>query len=176
MTIKVNYKFNKSSSPTKEELCNIYNLYNDDYEIFCNCIGNFFVSNFGNVKRQTYNGDFVDAWTNTTEKGYKYFKHKNKKYKIHQQVLKCFVGDRPDGLVCDHIDRNRLNNHITNLRYVTIKQNNINSSRYRTDIQEQDPVKRKAILNKLNYEKRKQKIFELKQKQPTIKQYFIVLT
>lgn len=176
MTIKINYKFNKNPSPTKDELKKIFNLYNDNYEVYCNCIGNFFVSNFGNVKRQTYKGDFIDAWTYTTEKGYRYFKSHQKKYKIHQQVLKSFVGDRPDGLICDHIDRNKQNNHISNLRYATIKQNNINSSRYRTDVSEQDPIKRKAIINKLNYEKRKQKQLELKQNQSTINNYFFVLT
>lgn len=38
---------------------------------------------------------------------------------IHALVLEVFVGPRPDGLECRHIDGNKLNNHISNLAWGT---------------------------------------------------------
>lgn len=42
---------------------------------------------------------------------------------IHVLVAECWLGEKPEGLEIDHIDRNRTNNHYTNLRYVTRAQN-----------------------------------------------------
>jgi hypothetical protein len=36
---------------------------------------------------------------------------------VHALVLLAFVGPRPDGAECLHCDGNRLNNHLSNLRY-----------------------------------------------------------
>ena len=38
---------------------------------------------------------------------------------IHKVVAECWLGAKPEGYEIDHIDRNSLNNHWTNLRYVT---------------------------------------------------------
>lgn len=38
---------------------------------------------------------------------------------IHKVVAECWLGKKPEGYEIDHIDRNSLNNHYTNLRYVT---------------------------------------------------------
>ena len=38
---------------------------------------------------------------------------------IHRVVAECWLGPRPEGMQCDHIDRNSLNNDYRNLRYVT---------------------------------------------------------
>ena len=38
---------------------------------------------------------------------------------IHKVVAECWLGKKPEGYEIDHIDRNSLNNHWTNLRYVT---------------------------------------------------------
>ncbi len=48
---------------------------------------------------------------------------KGKLYKIHHLV----IGKPPTGKVVDHIDRNRLNNRLSNLRFVTQKENILNS-------------------------------------------------
>lgn len=38
---------------------------------------------------------------------------------IARVVAECWLGEKPEGYEIDHIDRNSLNNHWTNLRYVT---------------------------------------------------------
>ena len=118
-------------------------------EIWCNIFDNYWVSNLGNVKYF----DMIEniekpVHTNITSTGYRVFYYKSKKHKIHQYVAYSFLGDRPAGLVIDHIDRNKLNNNLTNLRYCTCKENIINSNRYRIDIETTDPEERKRIQKK----------------------------
>ena len=50
-------------------------------------------------------------------------KGKAKMHSVHSLVAQAFLGDRPEGMVIDHIDGNRLNNHYTNLRYCTQSDN-----------------------------------------------------
>ena len=50
-----------------------------------------------------------------------------------------FVGPRPEGYQVDHIDRNRLNNRLDNLRYVSKSDNMRNRENYTFG-------KRKAVL------------------------------
>lgn len=47
---------------------------------------------------------------------------KQKKYKVHRLVAEAFLGDI-DGNEIDHIDTNRTNNLVTNLRIVSRKEN-----------------------------------------------------
>lgn len=46
--------------------------------------------------------------------------------RVHQLVAAAFLGERPNGFVIDHIDRNRANNHYKNLRYVSLSEQNKN--------------------------------------------------
>lgn len=107
------------------------------------------VNNLGNA-RSFYRGKFRQVNGTICSDGYKRidFRINGKKIRIrlHILVAKAFLGERPEGLVIDHIDRNKLNNNINNLRYVTQQENMINTSLYRSDILETDPVKRKKIL------------------------------
>lgn len=49
----------------------------------------------------------------------------NKKFfpRVHLLVASAFNGERPDGLVCAHLDGNKLNNTPENLQWVTAKEN-----------------------------------------------------
>lgn len=42
---------------------------------------------------------------------------------VHKLVALAFLGPRPTGYDIDHIDGDKTNNHYTNLRYVTTKEN-----------------------------------------------------
>lgn len=42
---------------------------------------------------------------------------------VHLLVAECWLGAKPTGLECDHIDHNKHNNHYTNLRYITKAEN-----------------------------------------------------
>ena len=53
---------------------------------------------------------------------------KNKTEKVHRLILQTFE-IQPDGKnVCDHVDRNKTNNDISNLRWATIRGNSQNRS------------------------------------------------
>ena len=52
---------------------------------------------------------------------------KRKATYVHTLVAEAFIGDRPKGLVIDHINRNYLDNRACNLRYVTQSENLENS-------------------------------------------------
>ena len=52
---------------------------------------------------------------------------KSKKYPIHQLVAKAFLpAPTEEGSVIDHIDRNKLNNNASNLRWVSRSTNSLN--------------------------------------------------
>lgn len=62
--------------------------------------------------------------------GYLRFTANRKSIYLHHAVAQLFIGDRPEGLVIDHIDRDKNNNHVNNLRYCTVRENNINRSTF----------------------------------------------
>jgi len=49
-----------------------------------------------------------------------------KQKKIHSLVAECWLGERPEGLEVDHIDRNTFNNYYKNLRYATSREQRLN--------------------------------------------------
>lgn len=108
---------------------------------------NYQISNFGNCKKKN-----KALKCSIQNRGYKYFQlqkdGKRINYLIHHLVALLFIGERPDGLVIDHIDRDKLNNHVSNLRYVSQEINIQNSKKYRNDIQTKDKKERKAIFQK----------------------------
>lgn len=81
------------------------------------------------------NGDIYSLITNkilrpaTHPKGYKLVVLGSRKdgsrrtEKVHQLVLKTFIGPRPKGFECAHMDGNPGNNSIDNLKWVTAKEN-----------------------------------------------------
>jgi hypothetical protein len=50
----------------------------------------------------------------------------SKNIALHRIVYKAYNGTIPEGLCIDHIDNNRLNNHIDNLRLATLSENQYN--------------------------------------------------
>jgi len=136
-------------------------------EEFKICFENYEVSNIGNIRKKLKNGDYVQLKCSIQNKGYKYFQlNRDKKrtnYLVHHLVAKFFIGERPDKLVIDHIDRNPLNNNVLNLRYITQKENCHNTDRFNTDIKEEDRKKRNCLLTKIYNEKHKEEI-KLKKK------------
>lgn len=63
------------------------------------------------------------------ENGYLYVNlyrdSKKKSFKLHQIVAMAFLDHKPSGVnvVVDHIDNNRLNNHLSNLQVITQREN-----------------------------------------------------
>lgn len=69
-------------------------------------VGLYQVSNYGNVKSILYN--------------------KRKTFSIHRLVAAAFIPNPNNKPCVDHIDGNRLNNHVDNLRWATHLENNNN--------------------------------------------------
>ena len=129
-----------------------YRLYCDEYE----------VSNFGNVRRTLLGGGYKELKCSIGNRGYRYFQQqrdgKRINHLIHHIVAKLFLGERPDGLIIDHIDRNKLNNCVDNLRYITQNDNMKNTDIYKTEITETDPKKRHSLVCKLYRQNNKEAI------------------
>lgn len=47
--------------------------------------------------------------------------------RIHNLVAEAYIGKKPEGLTVNHIDGNKLNNHYTNLEYITYRENNLHA-------------------------------------------------
>lgn len=69
-------------------------------------------------------------WTfgsNGSRSGYLKVSIRSRSYLAHRLVAETFLGEIPKGYQIDHIDRNRSNNAIENLRIVTSHENRINT-------------------------------------------------
>ena len=67
---------------------------------------------------------------------------------LHQLVMECWGAKQPSpNHIIDHIDRNKLNNNIKNLRWVTYSENAKN--------QDFEETKEKRVFSQLNSEKKK---------------------
>jgi len=124
---------------------------NDSYEI----------SNYGRLRRKKTDGDyFYLKCSPQTTSGYRFaniIDTKTKKRKhtyIHNLVLTAFKGERPEQTetsgkyVCDHFNRDKIDNRVENLRWVTETENLRNTHLFHSDIAETDPKKRTRILAK----------------------------
>lgn len=97
--------------------------------------GNYYVSNFGNVKNDALMLGFegrrkrfsrmMKPWDNG--KGYQVvslnFNGKYKNFYVHRLVAEHFLGGIPKGFEVNHIDYNKKNNNASNLEICTRQQN-----------------------------------------------------
>jgi hypothetical protein len=123
------------------------------------------VSNFGNIRRKLKNGNYKEIKGSILNRGtgYIYFQtqrdSKRSNHLFHHLVAKAFLGERPDGKVIDHIDRNSLNNNASNLRYVSQFENMRNTHAYKEEIPA-DIENRHSLVCKLYRENNKDKLKE----------------
>jgi hypothetical protein len=87
---------------------------------------NYFISTHGRVW-SNLSGRLLSTYLNTM---YEYLLCKigQESCLVHELVAFAFIGLIPVGYVIDHFDQNKLNNCISNLRYVTPSENAINST------------------------------------------------
>lgn len=86
------------------------------------------ISSLGRVKNTYKNGKtkYVQPSENSTNKGkrdYLFFTLNGIKHYAHHLVLSHFVGEKPKGYECDHINGDKHDNTLSNLRYLTIAEN-----------------------------------------------------
>ena len=61
---------------------------------------------------------------------YLYNKNNRKCFKVHRLLGIYFIKNKNDKPIIDHLDGNKLNNSISNLRWATFSENNINAKNY----------------------------------------------
>ena len=94
---------------------------------------NYLVSNLGRVKR-IFNGSIVNGYVG--KRGYVIVDFRNRKLKtgrvrsVHQLVGLAFLPNPDNKPEVDHIDRDKTNNVLSNLRWVNSFQNGLNMSKY----------------------------------------------
>lgn len=88
------------------------------------------VSSFGRVKRNRgLSGKEVMMKPQPHNKGYLQVRlsadGSGKTFVVHRLVAEAFLGSRPDNKEIDHINKDRTDNRIDNLRYVTLIENRV---------------------------------------------------
>lgn len=102
--------------------------YNIKEEIWLQIKGfpGYYINQFGQVKRRYKNGKELILKQHQNRDGYyrvKLFNKSIKKnYRVNRLILEVFTGTTNQ--VSHHIDNNRQNNNIWNLKWLTIKENN----------------------------------------------------
>ncbi len=81
---------------------------------------NYEISNLSNVRNKTTNKILKKTLTTT---GYYEVKLNGKHYKIHKLIGKYFIPNPDNKKIIDHIDNNKLNNDVNNLRWCSMSEN-----------------------------------------------------
>lgn len=100
------------------------------------------ISNTGRLRKTFKNGKiiYLKPLKNGISNKYVWAKIDGKKHYIHKLVMEAFKGKRPDGYEIDHIDRNPLNNDLSNLRYVTKWENKLRGEEHARAILNENKV------------------------------------
>ena len=115
------------------------------------------VSTFGRVKRIYKNGKEKLRKPQPTSADYLRVglskNNKNRIYRVHRLVALTFLPNYYGLPTVDHIDQNKENNSIYNLRWASHYTQSMNTCTTRTDILETDPKERKKIITKQSKQK-----------------------
>lgn len=111
----------------------------------------YFISNLGNVKSFSCNREKLIKQSLNTTGYYRVTLYKNNKrvtLMVHRLVAEHFIDNPNNYNIVDHIDGNQLNNNVTNLRWVTQRDNILNENtypKYRTNIDKFNKDKIKPV-------------------------------
>jgi hypothetical protein len=90
---------------------------------------NYSVSNYGNVRNNTTGKILKRSINSNGYYGVKLCKDgKAINFKIHRLIANAFIPNPDDKPCVDHIDNNKVNNNLVNLRWCSISENNFNMS------------------------------------------------
>ena len=103
-------------------------------------------------------------------------KEKRKNWKVHRLVAEAFISNDECKLCVDHIDRNKRNNDISNLRWATHSENNNNKGMYKSNKSGHTNISYDKTKKKWTYAKRPHtdKKFNTKQEAILWKFYSII--
>ena len=120
-------KRQKGVKYSEEELNSLYMDKTEKWKWIPGYEGLYAISDYGNVVSFSKNINGKPISTNNKNGWYLSFRASDKDGKIstiriHQAVLKAFIGECPDGYEIHHKDGNKQNNRIENLEYITPKE------------------------------------------------------
>lgn len=101
----------------------------EQYQIIKN-FENYSISNFGNVQNNK-TGRILKSYINT--KGYHQIRINKKTVEVHRLVALTFLDNPEFKKEVDHIDNNKLNNYLSNLRWATRTENRRNCNIYKNN-------------------------------------------
>ena len=96
---------------------------------FPDLVSDLEISNLGNIRKKATGFVFK---TKDHKEGYMCIKRHGKTIYRHTLVAETFLGPRPDGMTIDHIDNDKENNTLVNLRYITPLANNRKNTKMET--------------------------------------------